>query len=319
MGMNSLATVTTGGAIILSLIVTLIPTGYCDIQSDLTYCGMSCHTDKDCSPSSSGCNKCAYNADIYSNKRVCTTISQICGKPPPAQPRNASLPQYLVIGDSITRALFPQLKKSLGGIVDAYVITGTVETAINGLKCIATWIGHDPNRWDLVSFNFGMWDAAAKKAASGNATYGGVIQNITEYILSKTMNETKVIFVLTTPTPSITACCRTAECRPSKSSVSSNLYSTMIIPCPSCIKLYNLKAKRALSSMFGSKVTIVDLWSWVNRKCCHEEDCSYDYCSIQPTKNHFHNSQCPVYFSDPDGWNYLALNVSATVKNVLNL
>ena len=32
------------------------------------------------------------------------------------------------------------------------------------MRCIAEWLGADPDRWDAITYNFGMWNIGAKNA-----------------------------------------------------------------------------------------------------------------------------------------------------------
>merc|ERR1712003_544988 len=54
------------------------------------------------------------------------------------------------------------------------------------------------------------------------------------------------------------------------------------------------------------------MWAWVSRHCCGSDDCSYDSCDFQP-----YHKACNVHFDGADGWDYLAQNLSATVRSVI--
>lgn len=265
------------------------------------------YTPKDCSNPDETCRVCddakeeegEVNATsrpgIASKTEKLKTHKSKCGGPPPP-PTNKSLPQYLVIGDFIMRQLYPSLKQALDGEVDISVNPGVPKSisAADGLKCIATWMGKDPKRWDVVSFGFGAYEAARPNIFNAtNATYISALSNITEYILKNTKSETKVIFVLTPPIANTSHCC----------------------PCPCDIDIFNSVATRLFQGYYRGKVIIDDVWSWINRYCCHEDNCYYDRCSIQPIKLCSH---CRINFSD-NGWEYMAKNVSQTVKSALNL
>ena len=66
-------------------------------------------------------------------------------------------------------------------------------------------------------------------------------------------------------------------------------------------------------------ITIGDLWNWANQYCCvpYDENCWYECCDYQPLTCQNHPS-CQVDFSGPGGWEYLAKNLSAVVKEVLH-
>ena len=139
--------------VILSLLAFQIPISCCESRGEIS-CGKLCKTSEDCN-STGSCSVCAYEingvsayastqTDSEKRKKVCMSHSQSCGGPPPA-PRNESHKQYLAIGDSITRGLFPFLSDLLEG-VDSYIIRDTPKTAAEGVGCIDTWIGSNPSR-----------------------------------------------------------------------------------------------------------------------------------------------------------------------------
>lgn len=226
--------------------------------------------------------------------------SQSCGGPLPA-PRNESHKQYLAIGDPITRGWFNSLCELEG--VDSYIIPETPKTAAEGLRCIDIWIGKNRSRWDVISFNFGAWDAASR--SENNGTYAMRLINITNYILNHTnLKEKRLIFMLTTPTPHIKSCCD-----------GDSKFKTG--PCPDTIQCYNGAAQNTLTSRYYStRVIIADLWGVVNQHCCKQENCRYDSCDIQPDTNSA--SQCPIEFSER-GYQILAKHVYEIIKCALSL
>lgn len=230
------------------------------------------------------------------------SLLQSCGGQT-APAKNKSLTQYLVIGDPITQQLFPSIQKALAmdtGI-EAHLAPGKPKTSADGVKCIKVWVGRDPTRWQVISFNFGIWDIAQNgQLKDSNATYGIHLINITRWLMAYNAT-TKLIFTLTTPTANTSDCCP------------SQISGDGIKACLDDIISYNKIASETLTQISRGKVVIDDLYGRVNRKCCGQENCSYDHCVIQPP----HHDQCPVYFSS-DGRNILALNVSTTVENVLN-
>ena len=70
-----------------------------------------------------------------------------------------SLLQWLMVGDSISI----QAAESSGFEAEArrrglqpVHSHGNACSVARGLRCLTTWLGDEPARWDLISFNFGL-------------------------------------------------------------------------------------------------------------------------------------------------------------------
>lgn len=293
------------------------------------YCNKACKTSEDCS-SSATCTVCAPMANVDSIishsdtvnstnikvPKVCMSKhTQSCGGPP-LPPRKHSLPQYLVIGDSITRGYFPNLqnRSRINGVADAHLCPGAPNTTADGVNCVDVWLGPNPDRWDVISFNFGINDIPNNDILS----YEVNLKNMTDILIkTKAAKAGKLIFVLTTPVSNSTSCCpQKSQGITQKRSLLSETPVTnhQISFCPFDTETYNDKARVVMGLYRQQKVDIIidDLWSWANLYCCHLEDCTYAYCDIQPSP-----PDCPVEFNGLNGWDYLATNVSMTVRKVL--
>ena len=270
------------------------------------YCNRSCHSDVDCNQGG-GCMQCDYYRNKSGTFKFCQTLSETCGGPP--SPPNSSLPQYLAIGDSITYGQFPFIKADLEGTCEAHLVTRNAGPTEEGVKCKEVWVGSDLDRWDVISFNFGAWDTARQTSGAGGTPlpeYAQNLKKITEFLVTTKAGKTgKLIYVLTTPSAN------TKECCPANHSCS-RIHGFGTLSCPSIIRQYNDVAKQVMAS-FSPMITIDNLWSWANKHCCGSEDCWYKSCDFQPG-----NDTCQVRFPGSNGWQYLAQNVSATVREVLN-
>lgn len=120
-------------------------------------------------------------------------------------------PKILIIGDSISIGYFPYVKKELS---DAAVLTHNPGNAMysgNGLKKIKQWLGNE--KWDIIQFNWGLWDLAYRRPTTGNRLNrdkinGKVTHTTEEYAknldsLVKMLKTThaRLIFVTTTYVP----------------------------------------------------------------------------------------------------------------------
>ena len=160
----------------------------------------------------------------------------------------------------------------------------------------------------MISFNFGAWDTARQVSSAGGTLlpeYVENLKNITDFLMTtKAGKNGKLIYVLTTPSANTKECCLANH--------SDHVHGFGTPSCPSIIRQYNDAAKKVMAS-YSPKITIDNLWSWANKHCCGSDDCWYNSCDFQPG-----NNTCQVHFPGSNGWQYLAQNVSATVKVVLN-
>ena len=67
-----------------------------------------------------------------------------------------SLPKVLIIGDSISLGYTPVVQNLLQGVADVSHPHGNCQFTGNGLKNIKHWLG--TQQWDVIHFNFGIWD-----------------------------------------------------------------------------------------------------------------------------------------------------------------
>ncbi len=69
---------------------------------------------------------------------------------------SASLPNVLIIGDSISLGYTPHVKEMLKGKMDVRHHKGNAQHTGTGLKKLDQWIGDTD--WDVIHFNWGLWD-----------------------------------------------------------------------------------------------------------------------------------------------------------------
>ena len=261
-----------------------------------------CEPIKRCNPySSSG------NCVDYKNEEICAMYLQDCGLEP-APPNNSHLPQYLVIGDSTARGMFPFLKTKLEDIAEPHIIPGTPETSKDGANCIKVWVGPNLDRWDVISFNFGLNDSTKiTEHDYGPGVNMGKI--ITHLMQTKAGKHRKLILILTIPT-SNTSCCNTTT---NNSMHLVHLGPADKLPCPHTINSYNSLLYKVLQQFPTDSITVDDLYAHINLYCCHHSDCYFDSCDIYQSSP---NSTCSTNFTC-DGWENIATSVSTTVKQVL--
>ncbi|HEY0669239.1 MAG TPA: SGNH/GDSL hydrolase family protein [Sphingobacteriaceae bacterium] len=75
-----------------------------------------------------------------------------------------SKPKVLIIGDSISIGYFPFVKEALKENAEIYHNTGNARFSQYGLEKINTWLGKE--HWDVIQFNWGLWDIAYRTTAN---------------------------------------------------------------------------------------------------------------------------------------------------------
>lgn len=120
-------------------------------------------------------------------------------------------PQVLIIGDSISIGYFPFVKDALKDKADVFHNAGNAEFTANGLKKINGWLGN--KHWDVIQFNWGLWDIAYRNPAAKNqgnrdkingkltATPQQYQQNLEALVAILKKTGAKLIFVTTTMVP----------------------------------------------------------------------------------------------------------------------
>ena len=106
------------------------------------------------------------------------------------------LPRYLFIGDSISGNYNNGLRKALAGKFNIHHPPTNCGPSGKGKKSIVEWLGayqQKGRHWDVISFNFGHWDAG-----NGKATYQANLEAVIKE-LEKT--KAKLIWVTTCPVP----------------------------------------------------------------------------------------------------------------------
>lgn len=119
--------------------------------------------------------------------------------------------KVLIIGDSISIGYTPFVKTALEAEAEVTHNPGNAQHTGTGLKKLEAWLGN--TKWDVIHFNWGLWDLAYRDAASKNPgkrdkINGKVTYTVEQYrenldTLVKTLKATgaKLIFATTTAVP----------------------------------------------------------------------------------------------------------------------
>ncbi len=124
-----------------------------------------------------------------------------------------ALPRVLIIGDSISIGYTLDARKELEGKVNLHRIpTNSGHTGM-GIAGLPKWLAPENGKWDVIHFNFGLWDLCyrnpeSKTQGNRDKVNGTITHSIEQYTanLEKIVAELKktgatLIFATTTPVP----------------------------------------------------------------------------------------------------------------------
>ena len=106
------------------------------------------------------------------------------------------LPRVLIIGDSISRSYTKQVTQLLTGKAEVQRVQANCKFSAYGVKNTAGWIAK--GKWDIIHFNFGMWDLYGwkQKVKATPETYAANLDKIVTILKT---SGARLIFATTTP------------------------------------------------------------------------------------------------------------------------
>lgn len=124
-----------------------------------------------------------------------------------------ALPRVLLIGDSISIGYTAPAREALAGKVNLHRIPENGGDTRRGLDNLAKWLAPENGSWDLIHFNWGLWDLCyrnpeAETQGNRDKVHGTLTHTSAEYAanleqLARQLQQTgaKLIFATTTPVP----------------------------------------------------------------------------------------------------------------------
>jgi hypothetical protein len=98
---------------------------------------------------------------------LATDSSSASAAGPTSAGQTRPLPRVLLIGDSICGGYHKGVKKLLDGKAVVIKNKGNAQHTGTGLKKIDDWLGK--GQWDVIHFNWGLWDVAHRNPKSKNS------------------------------------------------------------------------------------------------------------------------------------------------------
>lgn len=164
----------------------------------------------------------------------------------PSLGEEAKLPSVLIIGDSISMGYHKTVVRELEGKADVSRIPGNGQYSGFGIANIEKWLG-DKN-WDVIHFNWGLWDIYGWKYHDQDRTPKAYAQRLETLV--KRMHQTGATLIWATTTP---------VCPEPEVSMRKRWDTEVIIP-PSLELQYR---NEALEVMKRHKVRINDLYELI--------------------------------------------------------
>ncbi len=122
-----------------------------------------------------------------------------------------SLPRVLLIGDSISISYTAATRELLAGTVNLHRVPGNAGDTAMGLKGLPKWLAPKNGKWDLIHFNWGLWDLCYRNPESKNQgkrdKRGGTLTHTPEEYAAKLealvveLKKTGAVLVFATTTP----------------------------------------------------------------------------------------------------------------------
>ena len=126
---------------------------------------------------------------------------------------NPDLPNVLLIGDSISIGYTAYVRRELKDKADVYRIPTNARNSAYGVEKLDEWLGQESTQWDVIHFNWGLWDLCYRHPESktqGNRdkikgtlteTMEGYRTNLEKIVKRLKRTDATLIWCTTTPVP----------------------------------------------------------------------------------------------------------------------
>lgn len=251
-----------------------------------------------------GANNCHAAGPGTAGNTTCACQTPKCAQGKLA-PANASAPQYLQIGDSVSLGAKPLTFANLTAHgIESEHSPGNAASANNGAHCQRGWVQAGARRWDVISFQYGLHDLAFDVERISVQQYRALLANLTDELVAvQEAQGAKLIWVTTTPVPTVPTYSVDGPCNVTASCLNPPRFDTDV-------RLYNAAAASvvAAANAAGAKIETLDLYELVIESCGGAAAYAANSCpGFQLPAN--------VHFAAA-GWKALA---DATVAAVLNM
>ena len=195
---------------------------------------------------------------------ICTKVSA----PVTPLPTNASSIQYLMIGDSISQGVQPDLEDLLQANVGWELShnPGNAASSNLGAHVLDSYLNIDQIDWDVISYQYGLHDLAYDVERLTATQYEVLLTNITTRLAQVQASSHKklpLLWVQTTPVPTVpTYTGTTGACNDTSKCLNPPRFD-------SDVALFNSIATKVIqaANQNGANIQVLDLYSFVLAKC----------------------------------------------------
>lgn len=126
---------------------------------------------------------------------------------------DAKLPRVLLIGDSISIGYTLPVRELLKGKANVHRVPTNAGNTGMGLEGLPKWLNEKNGKWDVIHFNWGLWDLCYRNPESKNQGHrdkenGTITHSVEEYVANLEtivqqleQSGATLIFATTTPVP----------------------------------------------------------------------------------------------------------------------
>ena len=188
----------------------------------------------------------------------------VCCKPGPPKPPSTTLPNCLIIGDSVSIGYTGVVVKELEGVCQVQhgpwdLHDGGAETTAYATACLDNWLvteGQQSVKWDLIFFNSGLHNLSNETAKQDE--YARELAGIADRLLA---TGAKLVYGLTTPFMPLSS------------------KGEMVVERLNAL---------AASAMWQRHIPLFDLYTTITQHCgAVYREC--DWCKIEPCSYHYNN------------------------------
>ncbi len=142
---------------------------------------------------------------------ACFPTACLCG--PPSVESENPLPRVLLIGDSISIGYTDSVVELLQGKADVQRVKGNAGDTQMGLDSLPKWLDAKHGRWDVIHFNWGLWDLCYRNPESKTQGHRDKVhgkltlapeqyrKNLQQIVAALETTGAKLIWASTTPVP----------------------------------------------------------------------------------------------------------------------
>lgn len=142
-----------------------------------------------------------------------SSVTATCAADEQDETKSQSLPRVLLIGDSISLGYTKQVAELLKGKADVQRVKGNAGHTGMGIANLPKWLDAKHGRWDVIHFNWGLWDLCYRNPESKTQGHRDKVngtlthtpeqyrKNLQQIVATLEKTGAKLVWASTTPVP----------------------------------------------------------------------------------------------------------------------